>query len=127
MRYKSYKDLIVWQKSMDLTQNVYDYTELLPKEELFGLSSQMRRCALSIPSNIAEGYGRCSDKEFIRFLYIASGSLAELETQMLLAVRLKYYNEEQLQAPFDLCKEIGKLLNALIARIKNEEIGLKED
>ncbi|MBR0413873.1 MAG: four helix bundle protein [Clostridia bacterium] len=127
MRYKSYKDLIVWQKSMDLTQNVYDYTELLPKEELFGLSSQMRRCALSIPSNIAEGYGRCSDKEFIRFLYIASGSLAELETQMLLAVRLKYYNEEQLQALFDLCKEIGKLLNALIARIKNEEIGLKED
>ena len=85
MRFKDYKDLVVWQRAIDLVIEVYKIVKVLPQEEVYDLSSQMRRAAVSIPSNIAEGYGRNSDNELIRFLNIASGSSAELETQIIIA------------------------------------------
>lgn len=91
---KSHSDLKVWQESMSLVEDVYKITQSFPKEELFGLTSQIRRCAVSIPSNIAEGAGRKGEKEWVRFLYIALGSLSELDTQYQIAVRLKYTNSE---------------------------------
>ncbi len=90
---KSYRDLEVWSLSMDLVEDVYRETGKFPDEERFGLSSQMRRAAVSIPSNIAEGSGRKNAKEFIQFLYIAKGSLAELETQIEIAHRLNYMRD----------------------------------
>jgi four helix bundle protein len=90
----NHKDLEVWKKSMDLVLQVYQITNLFPDTEKFGLTSQMRRAAVSIPSNIAEGAARKGDKEFIQFLYIALGSLAEVETQYLIAIRLQYLNED---------------------------------
>ncbi|HEY7532009.1 MAG TPA: four helix bundle protein [Nitrospiraceae bacterium] len=86
---KTHKNLDVWNKAMDLATEVYSITDQFPKEELFGLVSQTRRAAVSIPSNIAEGAARNSRKEYIQFLYVALGSVAELETQLLLATRLK--------------------------------------
>lgn len=91
---KSHSDLKVWQESMSLVEDVYKITQSFPKEELFGLTSQIRRCAVSIPSNIAEGAGRKGEKEWVRFLYIALGSMSELDTQYQIAVRLKYTNSE---------------------------------
>lgn len=91
---KSHSDLKVWQESMNLVEDVYKITQLFPKDELFGLTSQIRRCVVSIPSNIAEGAGRKGEKEWVRFLYIALGSLSELDTQYQIAVRLKYIDTE---------------------------------
>lgn len=90
---KTHKDLKVWQESMTFVKEVYDITKCFPKEEQFGLTSQLRRSAISIPSNIAEGAGRNSTKEWIRFLYIALGSLAELETQITIASMLEYIKD----------------------------------
>jgi len=87
---KSHKDLKVWEKSLDLVDAIYRETICWPKEEIYGLTNQIRRAAVSIPSNIAEGAARGSQKEFSRFLYIALGSLAEVETQMIIAKRLRY-------------------------------------
>ncbi len=115
----SYKDLIVWQKSMDLAEEAYRITSSLPKEELYSLSGQIRRAAVSIASNIAEGYGRNSVKEYCRFLSIARGSKNEVETQLLLCVRLGYLEQKQLSASFSLCDEIGKMLNALINKLSD--------
>ena len=92
-----FKDLIVWQKSMALTKEIYVLVKRLPKEELYALSDQMRRAAVSIPSNIAEGQGRTSPKEFAHFLSIANGSKAELETQLLLCVELGYLESQEIQ------------------------------
>ena len=91
----SYEDLLVWQKAMDLVEEVYRLIKLLPKEENFGISAQMRRSAISIPSNIAEGQSRHTTKEFINFLSIANGSKSELKTQILICIRLKYITEIQ--------------------------------
>ena len=85
---KDHKDLIVWQKSMDLLVEIYHFVKKLPKEETYALSDQMRRAAVSIPSNIAEGRGRSSEKDYLRFLFIARGSQAEIETQLFACVRL---------------------------------------
>ena len=115
MKAKYYQELIVWQKSMELVKSVYELVQLLPKEETFALSSQMRRAAISIPSNIAEGYARGSDKELKRFLYISRGSIAELETQIILAAKLNYVSEKQIEHLLDMCKEVGRQLNAFIA------------
>jgi len=90
----NHKDLDVWKKSMDLVETVYKLTQKFPESEKFGLTSQMRRCAVSIPSNIAEGAARKGDKEFIHFLHIALGSLSELETQYLIAMRLIFIEKE---------------------------------
>lgn len=89
---KRHRRFSVWQKAMELTEHIYLFTQLLPSEEKFGLTSQLRRCSVSIPSNIAEGASRHSDKEFLRFLNIAKGSLAELETQIILCSRLYTLN-----------------------------------
>lgn len=115
---KTHKDLIVWQKSMDLVLRVYKITAQFPKEELYGITSQMRRSVLSIPSNIAEGYGRFSDKELIRFLFISLGSASELETQIILSKDLNFLAEEDFNVLSGLVNEIIKMLVALI-RTKN--------
>lgn len=91
----SHKDLKVYQESMILVKEIYSLTSLFPKEELFGLTSQMRRCSISIPSNIAEGSGRKGNTELSRFLYIAMGSLSELETQLDIAIMLDYIEENE--------------------------------
>jgi four helix bundle protein len=116
-RSNSYRDLIIWQKSMDLTKMVYQITYSFPKDEVYGLTSQIRRCAVSIPSNIAEGRGRNSNKEFIRFLQISLGSLYELQTQLELAVSFKYVNN--IDTINGLALEIEKMINSFI-RSKRE-------
>lgn len=110
---KDFKDLIVWQKAMELVTEVYCLVKRLPKEELFSLSDQIRRAVISIPSNIAEGHGRNSTKEFIQFLAIAKGSKAELETQLLICVKIHYLNNSDIETAINLIKEVGKMLNAL--------------
>ena len=114
---KKYDELIVWQKAMDLVVKVYSLVKLLPKEEMYSLSDQMRRAAVSIPSNIAEGQERNTTKDFIHFLYIAKGSKAELETQLKLCIRLKYISESQASEATALIIEIGKMLNTLIHKL----------
>jgi four helix bundle protein len=113
-RNNSYRDLIVWQKSMQLVKEVYLLTQNFPKEELYGLVSQVRRCAISIPSNIAEGKGRNSDKDFIRFLQISLGSLYELQTQLELSIQLGYVKD--IDNLLNLSIEIEKMLNTLITK-----------
>ena len=114
VRRNSYRDLIVWQKSMQLVREVYIETKNFPKEEMYGLVSQIRRCAISIPSNIAEGRGRNSDKEFIRFLQISLGSIYELQTQLELSLQLNYTNN--IDDILDLSIEIEKMINTLITK-----------
>ena len=114
---KNYRDLIVWQKSMDLVTKTYNLIKTLPKEELYALSSQMRKAAISIPSNIAEGYGRRSTKEYINFLHIARGSNAELQTQLLICVNLGYLQEKDITTVFKLSEEVSKIINTIISKI----------
>lgn len=105
----------VWQKAMDLTVEIYSLIKLLPREETNALADQMRRAVVSIPSNIAEGHGRNSDKEFIKFLTISRGSLLELETQIEICHRVGYFKAHQTDSASSLMIEISKMLNALIA------------
>lgn len=121
VKLQSYKDFIVWQKSMDLAIEIYRLVKFLPREETYALSDQMRRAVVSIPSNIAEGQGRNSTKEFAKFLAIARGSQAELETQLQLCIRLQYFSEEQATLALELCDEIRKMLNSLISKLKDRE------
>ena len=116
----SFQDLIVWQKAMALATDIYRVTHLLPKEELFGLTSQLRRAAVSIPSNIAEGQARNSPKEFLNFISIAKGSVAELITQLDLCTRLGYLTDTQHAPVTTLAAEVARMLNALSARIKTK-------
>ncbi|MBR6315117.1 MAG: four helix bundle protein [Clostridia bacterium] len=121
---KSYKELIVWQKSMELAEKVYLLVKALPKEETYALSDQIRRAAVSIPSNIAEGHARQSQKEFSQFLCIARGSRAELETQLLLARRLGYFetvSSELYDATMILLDEISRMLFSLTSKLSNNE------
>lgn len=111
---KSYKELIVWQKSMDLAVLVYKLTEDFPKNEIFGLVIQMRRAAVSIPSNIAEGWTRHSTKEYVQFLSIAAGSAGELETQLILSDKLDYVNETLYNQTMDLLVEVQKMIPSVI-------------
>ena len=114
---QTYRELIVWQKSMDLVEEVYKLVRRLPKEETYALSDQMRRAVVSIPSNIAEGYGRNAPKEYVRFLNIARGSKHEIETQLLICVRLHYLNDSDITFAMQLCDEIGRMLNSLIKKL----------
>ena len=120
MGYLNYQDLLVWQKAIELVKEVYSLVKLLPAEERFGLGDQMRRAAISIPSNIAEGEARKSRKEFANFLSIANGSRAELETQLIIATQLEYIDKGQTKPALSLCAEISKMLFALIQSIENE-------
>ena len=116
---KDHKELAVWQKSMLLVEEVYCLVRLLPKEETYALSDQMRRAVVSIPSNIAEGNARNSEKEFRRFLSIAQGSCAEIETQLLVCQRLGYVRAEQIAKAMLLQEEISKMLRALSLKISS--------
>ena len=113
-RIRNFRDLVTWQRAMDLAEAVYIATKELPADERFGLISQMRRCAVSIPSNIAEGEGRTSDGDFVRFLKIAHGSLRELETQLELCHRLGFIDDTDAMPIAKLCEEVGRLTNGLI-------------
>ena len=113
-----FKDLIVWQKAMDLVTQVYRLTDGFPKREVYSLTDQIRRAAVSVPSNVAEGQAHFSRAEFCHFLRHASGSLAELETQLLIAERLEYTGHDQIQAVLMQVVEVGKLLNCLINSLK---------
>jgi len=114
---KTHKDLDVWKKSMDLVEEVYRFTQGFPDREKYGLINQARRCAVSVSSNIAEGAARNTDKEFVQFCYIALGSLAELETQLLIAERLKYYESTNI---LDNVIEIRRMLLGLIKYLKSK-------
>lgn len=111
---KTYKELTVWQKSVELCVLIYQITEELPKSETYGLTLQTRKCAVSIPSNIAEGQRRGHKAEFIQFLRIAFGSGAELETQLLIAYKIKYLSKDAYDKLSALLEEIMKMLNKLI-------------
>jgi len=113
----SYKDLLVWQKAITLVKEIYLLTKTLPEEEKFGLISQMRRCAVSIPSNIAKGWGRNSTKSYVQFLTIARGSLLELETQIIICKELTYISNENYNIITNLIVEESKMLNSLVKAI----------
>lgn len=115
-----YKQLAAWQRAMDLVREVYQCTRSFPREELFGLSSQMRRAAVSVPSNIAEGKGRYSRKELLQFLYKARGSLLELETQICIARDLAYLDEGAGRTLSTRTLEVTRILNGLINRFQQE-------
>ena len=115
----NYKNLKVWQKSVDLAVRVYKSTEAFPKEEVYGLTSQVRRCSVSIPSNIAEGSGRNSDKEFNNFLGYSQGSSFELETQLIIANRVGYLEDENFQTLQEDITEIQKMNYALKKKLTN--------
>lgn len=119
---KNYRDLIIWQKSMDLVEEIYKITSFLPNEEKFGLSLQLKRAAVSIPSNIAEGFERNTTKDYIKFLSIAKASRAEVETQLLICQRLKFVNEEITKNTFELFDEIKRMIIAMFKNINNGNI-----
>jgi four helix bundle protein len=118
---RNYRDLNVWQKAMELCEAIYRASKNCPKEEQFGLTSQMRRAAVSIPSNIAEGQGRGSDKEWTRYLNIAYGSLRELETQIMIAHRLGYFDSATTESLLILASEVGRLINGMKKSLDNAQ------
>ena len=118
MGFRDYRELIVWQKAMDLVIEVYRLTRGFPREELYGLTNQIRRAAISIPSNIAEGQARKSTAEFRNFLSFAQGSRAEVETQLNIAVRLQYATETETELAISLFTEIQKMLAVLLKRLQ---------
>lgn len=117
---KSYKDLLIWQKGIEIVKETYLLCEKLPVKELYGLQSQMKRAAVSIPSNIAEGYGRNYTQNYIQFIKIARGSLLELETQVIISKELDLINENQSSKTLSLIIEENKMLNAFIKSISKE-------
>ena len=119
---KSYRDLEVWQKAMDLVVMCYQMTTEFPKSETYGLSSQLQRSAVSVPANIAEGRQRQHSKEFLQHLSIAYGSLAEVETHIQIAGRLNYVGENQINRLIDTTSEIGRMLNGLRKSIEKKDL-----
>ncbi|MEK7605009.1 MAG: four helix bundle protein [Patescibacteria group bacterium] len=114
----NYKDLIVWQKSILLVKAIYQITSRFPNHEMYSLVSQMRRAAVSIPSNIAEGYGRKSSREFAQFYAIAYGSALELETQLIICHELTYISKEQFEKITPLLEEVLRMLNSLVRKMR---------
>ena len=115
----SYRDLLIWQKGLKLARALYEVTRLFPEDERFGLTAQIRRAAVSVPSNIAEGQARYRKKEFVRFLYIAKGSLAELDTQCTLALEFGYINEERNQQLLESISELQRMIHSLIRKLSS--------
>ena len=113
-RVQSYKDLLVWRRAMELVHEVYVVTRQFPSTEIFGLCAQLRRSAVSIPSNVAEGNGRHARRDYIRLLLIARGSSQEVETQLLIAERLQYLNSDDAQRLTALNAEVGRMLSGLV-------------
>ena len=118
---ETHKDLRVWQQSMELVTLIYKATKVFPKDEVFGLTSQMRRAAVSVPSNIAEGYARGTEREKLHFLRMSSGSMSELETQVLLSLNLGYISQESYLGLSDLITAVWKQLNALISSLRKRQ------
>src|SRR4029077_14971364 len=116
---RSYRELIAWQKAMKLVTEIYEATQRFPSEERYGLTNQLRRASVSVPSNIAEGQARFSQTEFHHFLSQARGSLVEIETQLMIAQNLEYLSPHQVASLLDKAAELGKVLNGLIASIKS--------
>ncbi|MEX0954493.1 MAG: four helix bundle protein [Rhizobiaceae bacterium] len=116
-RINSYQDLIVWQQAMDLVVLIYKLTKSWPKEELYGLTNQVRRAAISVPANIAEGYGRESSASYQHFLRVAQGSLKELETHLLIAARTGMSTNSAVQPAMSASESVGKLLRLLIRKL----------
>lgn len=119
----SYKELVVWQKAVNLVADIYRLTVKFPKEEQYGLVSQLRRSAVSVPSNVAEGWGRGNTREYIRFLTIARGSLMELETQLIISEKLGFLSLESHKVLLAQIDEIGRMLNGLITSLKTRGKG----
>jgi len=117
----SYRDLIAWKKGMQLVGAIYDATDSFPQHEIYGLTSQLRRAAVSIPSNIAEGQAHYTNREFVRFLRNARGSLAEIETQILIAQDRRYLREELAENLIRQTDELGRVLSGLISSMKKLE------
>ena len=117
---QGYKDLIAWQKAMDMVAEVYHLTADYPKDERFGLVSQTRRAAVSVPSNIAEGYGRQTRREYVQFVHISRGSANEVETQLLVAVRLGFVAAEQARSAVDLILEVQRILKGLVTSLTRD-------
>ena len=121
MKTQSFRNLQVWQRSMALARDIFRLTDAFPKSQLFGLTSQMQRCAVSVPSNIAEGHGRMTDKSFSLFPSQARGSLNELETQVELALRLQFAKPDESRLILQEITEVGKMLNALLTAVRQRE------
>ena len=117
---KTHRDLDVWKKSVALVTTVYEITKGFPKDEIYGITNQIRRSAVSIPSNIAEGSARKGNKEYLQFLYISLGSLTELETPLIIARNIKYLSADDFESLMPNLKEIGKMLMGLIKYVKNK-------
>ena len=118
MKVSHYQQLIVWQKAMDLVEKVYEATKTFPREEVYGITNQLRRAAVSVPSNIAEGQGRRTTADFLRHLGIAYGSLLEVETQLLIAVRLSYLSQAKCDLVIESTSEVGRLMNGIMASLR---------
>lgn len=114
----TFRELIIWEKSMALVTSIYITTKCFPKDEMFGLTSQLRRCSVSIPSNIAEGFGRNSDTEFSRFLTIANGSLYELQTQLQVALNVGYLQENDFNVIYGESRELEAILSSFSKKVK---------
>ncbi len=125
MGQRSYKDLQVWQKAIDFVTLIYGLTEKFPAKEIYGLVSQLRRAAVSVPSNIAEGSAKRSSIDFTRFINIARGSVAEIETQLIIAERLKYITEIELKSASNSLEEINKMLFGLRVSLETRNPKLK--
>lgn len=116
---RNYRDLLVWQKAMELVNNIYYHTRSFPEEERYGLTLQLRKSAVSLPSNMAEGYGRNSTQDYIRFLRIANGSLFELQTQLEIALNLNFLEIDSFSVLFEASREIERMLSSLIKKINS--------
>jgi four helix bundle protein len=119
---KNFKDLLIWQEGIEIVKDIYRLSSSFPKAELYGLSSQIRKCAVSIPSNIAEGFKRFYYKDYRRFLYIALGSAAELETQLVISEKLKYISNEEVQVIYVKLERLAKMITNLMKKLKQHHI-----
>jgi four helix bundle protein len=117
VKIKSFRDLEIWKRSMKLVEDIYNLTKTFPKDEIYGLTSQLRRSAVSIPSNIAEGFARFHNKEYRQFLYLSLGSCAELITQLIIASRLQYAPAKTIDTMIDETEQISKMTMSLIKRL----------
>ena len=118
-RIRSYRDLRVWQEGLSLAVTCYELTKPFPKDELFGMTSQIRRAASSVPANIAEGYGRDNKGDYIQFLRISQGSLKEVETHLILCTRVGLLTESEAQSTLEQCDRLGKMLHRLIRSLQS--------
>ena len=118
-RIDDFKDLIVWKRAMELAKAAYLLTGKLPRQENYALADQIRRSSVSIPSNIAEGYGRSTPRDYARFLAMARGSSYELETQIILCVELGYIQQEDTISALGLCKEVEKIITRILQKLEN--------